>query len=105
MTELSVEDLKKKRDAGETFVLLDVREPDEIATAAIAGATAIPMMEIPQRLAELPAAVDIVVLCHHGARSAHVTQFLNDNGYDRAANLDGGIDAWSQRIDRAIPRY
>jgi rhodanese-related sulfurtransferase len=103
--EISVEDLKRKRDAGEAFVLLDVREPDEIATAAIAGVTAIPMMDIPQRFAELPNDADIIVMCHHGSRSAHVTQFLNDNGYSRAANLEGGIDAWSQRIDVAIPRY
>jgi rhodanese-related sulfurtransferase len=105
VTEISVADLKAKRDAGDSFVLLDVREPDELQTAAIDGATAIPMMEIPQRFAELEKAADIVVMCHHGGRSARVTQFLNDQGYDRAVNLDGGINAWSEHIDASIPRY
>lgn len=105
MTEISVADLKKKRDAGDTFVLLDVREPDELETAAIDGITAIPMMEIPQRYAELPQDTDIIVMCHHGGRSARVTQFLNDRGYDRAVNLDGGINAWSEQIDPAVPAY
>jgi rhodanese-related sulfurtransferase len=105
VTEISVADLKAKRDAGDSFVLLDVREPDEIQTAALPGATAIPMMEIPLRFAELEKDADIVVMCHHGARSARVTQFLNDQGYDRAVNLDGGINAWSEHIDASIPRY
>jgi rhodanese-related sulfurtransferase len=105
VTEISVADLKRKRDAGDSFVLLDVREPDERETAAIDGIVAIPMMEIPGRYAELPQDTDIVVMCHHGGRSARVTQFLNDHGYARAVNLDGGINAWSEQIDPAVPKY
>ncbi|MFN2461830.1 MAG: rhodanese-like domain-containing protein [Candidatus Velthaea sp.] len=105
MTEITVADLKKKRDSAGDFVLLDVREPDEIATAAIPGATLIPMMDIPQRIAELPKDKEIVVMCHHGARSAQVTEFLNSSGYPGAVNLAGGINAWSTEIDASIPRY
>jgi len=98
-------DLKRRTDAGEALVVLDVREPDEIATAALPGATLIPMGEIPARYAELPSDRPIVVLCHAGSRSARVAQFLNENGYPNAVNLAGGIDAWSVAIDPGVPRY
>jgi rhodanese-related sulfurtransferase len=105
LTEISVRELKRRRDAQEDVVLLDVREPEEIATASIPGATPIPMNEIPMRLEELPRSRPIVVMCHHGGRSASVTSFLNSNGYSSAVNLAGGIDAWSAEIDPAIARY
>jgi rhodanese-related sulfurtransferase len=105
MTEISVFDLKRRLDAGEGLVLLDVREPDELATASLPGVTAIPMAEIPARLAELPAEKPLVVMCHAGGRSARVTAFLNANGYPNAVNLAGGIDAWSTAIDPSVPRY
>jgi rhodanese-related sulfurtransferase len=105
VTEISVAELKRRRDANEALVLLDVREPDEIATAAIDGATLIPMGDIPDRYKELPTDTPIVVMCHAGGRSARVTQFLNANGYEHAANLAGGIDAWSTTIDPNVPRY
>ena len=103
--QIAVDELKRRRDAGEDFVLLDVREPDELATASIPWATAIPMGQIPTRMEELPRDRPIVVMCHHGGRSDRVTQFLNANGYDNAVNLDGGIDAWSLTIDPSVPRY
>ena len=105
MTEISVDDLKRRHDAGEDLVLLDVREPDELATASIPWATAIPMMEIPARHAELPRDKPLVVMCHHGARSANVAYFLEANGFDNAVNLNGGIDAWSVSIDPSVRRY
>jgi rhodanese-related sulfurtransferase len=105
MTEITVADLKRRRDANEDLLLLDVREPDEVATASIPGATTIRMSEIPLHVAELPADRPIVVMCHHGGRSAQVTSFLNANGFANAVNLDGGIDAWSLQIDSAVARY
>jgi rhodanese-related sulfurtransferase len=86
-------------------VVLDVREPYEVATAALTGALTIPMAQIPLSLAQLPADRPIVVMCHHGARSAQVTSFLHANGYPNAVNLDGGIDAWSVHVDPAVARY
>ena len=105
MNEISVAELKRRRDAGDTLTLLDVREQDELATASIAGAKTIPMGEIPARAAEIPRDVPLVVMCHHGGRSARVVQFLEANGYTNAVNLDGGIDAWSVEIDPSVPRY
>ena len=105
MSEISVDELKRRVDAGEDLVLLDVREPDEIATAAIPWAMVIPMGEIPTRIDEIPRDKPLIVMCHHGGRSARVAQFLAANGYDNAVNLDGGIDAWSISVDPSVPRY
>jgi rhodanese-related sulfurtransferase len=103
--EITVAELKRRHDAGEKLVLLDVREPDEVTTASIPWATAIPMMQIPARIDEIPHDVPVVVMCHHGGRSDRVAQFLAANGYDNAVNLDGGIDAWSVSVDPGVPRY
>jgi rhodanese-related sulfurtransferase len=105
VNQISVLDLARKHDAGEDFVLLDVREPDELAIAAIPWAHVIPMGEIPQRLAELPAGKTIAVLCHSGMRSGRVTAYLNENGFPLAVNVAGGIDAWSHVVDPEVPTY
>lgn len=105
MSEVTVADLKRRHDGGEQLVLLDVREPDELATASIPWALAIPMGEIPSRYAELPHDQPVVCMCHHGTRSEHVMHFLHANGYGNAVNLAGGIDAWAATIDRSVPRY
>ena len=87
-------------------LLLDVREPWEAATASIAGATLIPMAEIPGRAhQELDDEAPILVLCHHGARSLSVAAWLRNQGFDKAQSVSGGIDAWSRLIDPRIPRY
>jgi len=99
------------QDAGAAPVLLDVREPWELQTASVAPAgftlLAIPMNEIPARLAELAKLGEgqrIACLCHHGARSQRVAAFLSQNGFDQLANVAGGIDAWSSH-DPSVPRY
>lgn len=102
--EISVDELEDRRAAEEQFVLLDVREREEVATAAIPWATFIPMGEIPARMGQLPRDRQIVCMCHHGSRSERVAEFLAANGYD-AVNLTGGIDAWSRAIDSDVPRY
>jgi rhodanese-related sulfurtransferase len=102
--EISVHDLRARRAAGDV-VVLDVREPQELAVAALDDVVHIPMGQIPGRVAELPRDRDIVVLCHMGVRSERVTAFLRASGFERAVNLAGGIDAWSREIDPAVPRY
>ena len=87
------------------LVLLDVREPEELAIARIDGAIHVPMEEIPAALDQLARERDYVVICHHGIRSAVICRFLTQSGYPRVANLQGGIDAWSVEVDAAIPRY
>ena len=90
-------------------VFLDVREPWEIALAAVsapgARALRVPVREIPARLAELDPAQPVVCICHHGARSAQVVAFLERSGFESVYNLAGGIDAWSQDVDPAVARY
>ncbi len=105
MNEISVADLASNHNAGKDFLLLDVREPDELAIASIPWAVAIPMGQVPDRLAELPKDKPIAVLCRSGARSGRVTQFLNENGFPDVANVAGGILAWSDAIDPSVPKY
>jgi rhodanese-related sulfurtransferase len=90
-------------------VLLDVREPGELAVASVQPRgfelLTIPMNEVPARLSELDPARPVACLCHHGARSQRVAMYLASNGFGQVANVAGGIDAWSLERDPAIPRY
>jgi rhodanese-related sulfurtransferase len=94
---------------GEPVVLLDVREPSELRAASVRPdgfeLVAIPMNEVPDRLAQLDPARPVACLCHHGARSQRVAMFLAHNGFEHVANVAGGIDAWSLEHDPAVPRY
>ena len=104
--EINVASVNEMLHSNEKFTLLDVREPDEVAAAKIAGSTHIPMKDVPPRMAELgPKDSRIVVHCHHGGRSLRVTNFLRQQGYANVQNMAGGIDAWSLEIDPTIPRY
>ncbi len=82
------------------------REPWEYQTAHIEPSTLIPMNEIPGRAhQELDEEAPILVLCHHGARSLSVANWLRQQGFEKAQSIAGGIDAWSAQIDPTIPRY
>jgi len=102
---LSVRALADLRSAGADLVVLDVREPAELAICALEGALHVPMAEIPARTGELPLDRPLVVVCHHGVRSRAVVDFLRRAGFDNALNLDGGVDAWALEIDPSMPRY
>jgi len=97
--------LKARLDRGESVFVLDVREPVEIAIAPFPGAIHIPMGDIPSRLTELDPEREIVMVCHHGVRSAQVAMYLARMGFERILNLAGGIDAWSESADPSTPRY
>ena len=97
--------LKAKLDRGEEFVLVDVREPGEYEICRLPGAKLIPLAQLPERVNELDTADEIVVHCKMGGRSARAVQFLRQAGFGKAINLAGGIEAWSQRIDPAVPQY
>jgi adenylyltransferase/sulfurtransferase len=103
--EISVTDAKRRLDSGEPIALLDVRTPQEHAIARIEGAKLVPLDQLPARVGELDSEIPLVVLCHHGFRSARAVQFLRQRGFPRAINLAGGIDAWSAEVDPAVPRY
>jgi rhodanese-related sulfurtransferase len=95
----------KARLGAEDFVLLDCREPKEIAIARVPGAVEIPMMEIPQRVGELDRSKEIAVMCHHGMRSQQVAEYLAHLGFPRIDSVTGGIDAWSAQVDPKIAQY
>lgn len=104
--EISVAELASLQRDGKAPVVVDVREPWEVSTAAISGTVNIPMGEIPTRAhQELDPEAPVIVLCHHGARSLSVTNWLRNQGYDQAQSLAGGIDQWSREIDGSVPRY
>ena len=75
--------------------LLDVREDDEWEAGHAPGAHHVPMMQIPARMAEIPADADVVVVCRSGGRSAQVVGYLTQNGWDNVRNLDGGMHSWA----------
>lgn len=102
---MSPETLAARIAAGEATVLLDVREPQELAIAAIPGALAIPLAELPRRLAELDPAAPCVVTCHRGPRSERACRLLREAGFRELWSLEGGIDAWAERIDPGLARY
>jgi molybdopterin/thiamine biosynthesis adenylyltransferase/rhodanese-related sulfurtransferase len=102
---LSVQELKRKIDACESFELIDVREPFEFEIAKIAGAKLIPLGEIGERADELQREQPIVVHCHSGRRSAQAVRLLTQRGFTNVYNLEGGIDAWSDFIDPSVPKY
>lgn len=103
---MTVTELEAARAAGRDLVVLDVRQPEELALSSVPWALHIPMSELPGRVGELPRDRDLVVMCHHGMRSAQVTEWLRQaQGFERVVNLEGGIDAWSCDVDPTVPRY
>lgn len=111
--EVTVQEINAKRQAGETFLWLDVREQDEVHTVQITDKriTVLPLSELAQRqLAALPSQAqaqdaEIVVFCHHGMRSAQVTSWLLQQGWTNVKSMAGGIDAWAHEIDPTIGTY
>jgi len=89
--------------------LIDVREPQEVETAAIEGFTNLPLSQYEQWADQIHTQFDseteTLVLCHHGVRSAQMCYWLNQQGFRNVKNISGGIDAYSVAIDPSIPRY
>jgi rhodanese-related sulfurtransferase len=105
--EIDVSIVKQLLESPEDFLLLDCREQNEREFVYIEGSMHIPMNETPARMAELEAFAQkrIVVHCHHGGRSQQVTRWLRSQGFEKAQNMTGGIDAWSVTIDPNLSRY
>ncbi len=102
---ITVQRLQEMRANDELHTLLDIREEHEVATCAIEGSLDIPMNTIPENLDKLPKEEPLVVMCHIGGRSSQVAQWLIQNGYENALNLEGGISAWAQIIDTEMAQY
>ncbi len=93
------------REAGNTPLLLDVREPWEFDKASIEGSTLIPMRQIGEHTHELGNDNEIIVICHHGIRSRVVCRFLESEGFSNVINLAGGVNAWAREVDPQMPTY
>jgi adenylyltransferase/sulfurtransferase len=104
MADMTVEELKRRLDAGEEIFVLDVREPHEYQIANIGGHL-IPLNDLPKRVGELDANREIVVHCKGGGRSAKAVDFLRQSGFAKVHNLAGGITAWAERVDPKVPKY
>ncbi len=103
--EVSPEDLRDALASPDPPLLVDVREPAELAISRLPGAVAIPKGQLPDRIDELTRARSIVVFCRSGSRSADAVRTLLDLGFSNVRNLAGGINAWAERVDPNLPRY
>ena len=102
--QIRAQELKRRLDAAEPTLVVDVRQPWEHEVAAIPGSVLVPLDELQARLEEVapsPGAL-VVVYCHHGMRSLSGAALLAQHG---AVSLLGGIDAWSLQVDPSVPRY
>jgi adenylyltransferase/sulfurtransferase len=104
-TDITSVELKKRLDRGDKISLLDVREPNEFQINRIAGATLIPLGEVPRRYAELDPGQEMVVFCKVGGRSAKAADFLRSVGFKKVLNLKGGILDWIDKVDPTQPKY
>ena len=102
---ISAPDLKAKFDRNDKFVHQDVREPFEYDICRIPGSQLIPLGQLPSRMSELDSADEIVLQCKTGARSARALKLLQEAGFGKLSNLEGGIHAWSEQIDPSVPKY
>jgi adenylyltransferase/sulfurtransferase len=104
--EISVTEAKRLLDEEAcTALLIDVREPYETEICRVKGAELIPMRQIPERMHDLPRDEHLLILCHVGARSMRVTEFLRAQGFTAVSNVAGGIAAWTDQIDPTLQRY
>jgi molybdopterin/thiamine biosynthesis adenylyltransferase/rhodanese-related sulfurtransferase len=102
--DISVEELKRRLDAGDDLFVLDVREPHEYQICNINGHL-IPLGDLPKRVNELDPNKEIVAHCRSGARSAKAADFLRNAGFRNVHNLAGGILAWADKIDPKMAKY
>jgi sulfur-carrier protein adenylyltransferase/sulfurtransferase len=104
---ISARDLKAMIDAGDDFLLVDVREPNEYEIVSIPGATLIPKGEFlnGSALERMPQDKPIVLHCKSGARSAEVLAVLKAAGFSDAVHVGGGVLAWVNQVDPSLPTY
>lgn len=105
VTDIDPQDLATRRRNGDSFVVIDVREPWEYDTANIPDTDLVPLNTLPSAINRFDREAHYVVLCHHGTRSAMAANWMRAQGFPHVLNLTGGIDAWSLDVDRTVPRY
>tara|TARA_B100001142_G_C14155532_1_gene586334 strand:- start:381 stop:701 length:321 start_codon:yes stop_codon:yes gene_type:complete len=103
--EITVTELKNKFDNNEDFMLLDVRNIQEVLYSKIEKSIHIPMNEIQESINELDPNKEIIIQCKSGKRSARVCEYLMTQNFNNVKNLSGGIIAWADEIDNSIQVY
>jgi rhodanese-related sulfurtransferase len=110
--EIGVQEVADKRKRGESFILLDVREQMELRLANLGKDVLwIPLSDMAaRREAALAEEFDdkdatVVVFCHTGVRSAQVTAWLRQLGWQNTFSMAGGIEAYAQQVDSSVGRY
>jgi adenylyltransferase/sulfurtransferase len=102
--EITPRELKSRLDRGDDLYILDVRETHEYQICNLQGYL-IPLGELSRRVNELDSSREIVAHCRSGKRSAEAVEFLRKAGFRKIWNLKGGILAWSDEVDPAVPKY
>jgi len=104
--EVTVQDMKKALDNPSLGIMvIDVREPDEYEIAKVAGVPLLPLSELQSRFTELDPNTQYYLHCKAGVRSMNALGFLRQQGFKYVKSVKGGISAWSDEIDRNVPRY
>lgn len=103
--EISVTELQKKKKNGDDFILLDVRTDREHHFAQIPDSLHIPLDKLGEGSGNLEKNAEIIIYCHHGARSLRAAHILLELGFEKVKSLEGGIHEWSCSIDSSIPTY
>jgi sulfur-carrier protein adenylyltransferase/sulfurtransferase len=103
--EITATELKKRLDAGDDLVIVDVREPNEYQINRIPGSVLIPLGELPRRFNELDPDRETILQCKMGGRSAKAQDFLRTVGFGKTKNLKGGVLAWVDQVDPTQPKY
>ena len=105
MNELTAQQLKEMLAAGNKLQIIDVREPEEFSICNLGG-DLIPLAELPRQAGRISRETPVVVICHHGFRSAQAINYLSQRlGYDNLLNLKGGIHAWALEVDPNMAKY
>jgi len=106
--EVTPRETKAMLDAGEDFILVDCRKPDEWAITHIEQAMLLPLQQLPQLLQEKLAGQQdrkIIVHCKSGGRSMTFTKALRDAGFKDVKSMAGGILTWNSDINPGGPKY
>ncbi len=111
--EITVDELSRKLSSQDKFILLDVREPNELNAAKLTDSRleVMPLSRLAREgakaLSEQASSKDatIYVLCHHGSRSGQVTAWLAQQGWKNIFSVRGGIDEYARKIDQSVGMY
>lgn len=103
--EIHARDAAARRRDNPSVVLVDVREASELGICRIEHAVHVPLSRLEQEAERLDPAREMIVFCHHGARSLQATRWMKEQGFGNVKSMRGGIDAWSTDVDASVPRY